>query len=106
MVVIPDSITLGTAKDYEYIVAVKGDISGNSKITVTPDPTITMVEQARVDQKSDVVGTVTLSKQSWTQSEINDQTYVQTTGKVSVPKLTSGTWKGQFHFVIQNQKMG
>ncbi|WP_281520244.1 hypothetical protein [Massilicoli timonensis] len=105
-VVIPDSITLGTAKDYEYIVAVKGDISGNSKITVTPDPTITMVEQARVDQKSDVVGTVTLSKQSWTQSEINDQTYVQTTGKVSVPKLTSGTWKGQFHFVIQNQKMG
>lgn len=107
---IPKIITLdGQTKEGVYQVKVKGDISGNQKISVTTPATFTMGEQnATVNKKADVTATIYDeanggAKTEWTQSEIKADTYVgtgTTIGKISAKDITAGSWKGTFDFSI------
>lgn len=104
-VVIPKVITLdGSTKAGDYQVAVKGDISGNQKISVTTPDTFEMAEQnATVAQKDNVTATIAGAKTEWTQSEIKADTYDgtgTTKGTITADGITAGSWKGTFDFSI------
>lgn len=104
-VIIPKVITLdGDTKQGEYQVAVKGDIAGSQKVSVTAPDTFVMSEQnASVAQKDDVTASISGAKTEWTQSEIKADTYDgtgTTVGVVSAGGITAGSWKGTFDFNI------
>ena len=55
-VTIPKTITLGQNKSATYNVKVKGDISGNETVTVTPDATMQLTDS---NGKAAVTGIIT-----------------------------------------------
>lgn len=101
-VVIPKNIVLDAAtKASDYTVKVSGDISSDKKITVTPDATFAMKDQATAGtKKADVTAAVTQAKKDWTSAEVCKPEGTTTSGNISAAGLTSGNWKGTFQFNI------
>lgn len=98
-VTIPKTITLDTSKEATYDVKVQGDIKGNEAITVTPDSTVAMKD---AKGKSDVTATITQTTTEFNAEAVNQADGASTTGTVSAPDLTAGSWTGALNFVIAN----
>ena len=98
-VTIPKTIVLDTSKEATYDVKVQGDIKGNEAITVTPDSTVAMKD---AKGKSDVTATITQTKTEFNAEAVNQADGASTTGTVSAPDLTAGSWTGALNFVIAN----
>lgn len=96
-VTIPKTITLDTSKEAAYDVKVQGDIKGNEKITITPDSTVAMKD---AKGKSDVTATITQTTTEFNAEAVNQADGASTTGTVSAPDLTAGSWTGALNFVI------
>ena len=104
-VIIPKVITLdGSTRKGDYQVAVKGDLSGNQELSVVPEDSVVLKEQnAGVDAKADVTGSITQAKTVWNQSEMAVDEFTGTgvtVGVVSAGGITAGSWKGTFNFNI------
>lgn len=96
-VLIPKTITItGNPGTGSYTVGVKGDIGSNKKVVVTPASTVTMSQL----NKTDITATVTQTKTEWTYNEINTSTYAETTGTLTTPSASAGTWKGTMTFTV------
>lgn len=101
IVTIPKKITLDETKSSTYNVNVIGDIASDEKVTVVPDASFLMKDQATVGTlKEDITATVTQDKTEWTSPEIAVEGGSTTDGEVSAPDLTAGNWKGTFNFYI------
>ena len=98
-VTIPKNIALNTSKEATYDVKVQGDIKGNEAITVTPDSTVAMKD---AKGKSDVTATITQTKTEFNSTEVNQADGASTTGTVSAPDLTAGSWAGALNLAIAN----
>ena len=101
IVTIPKKITLDSDKTSAYEVNVIGDIASDEKVTVVPDASFLMKDQATVGTlKEDITATVAQDKTEWTSPEIVVEGGSTTDGSVSAPDLTAGSWKGTFNFDI------
>lgn len=96
-VTIPKTIVLDTSKEATYDVKVQGDIKGNEVITVTPDSTVAMKD---AKGKSDVTATITQTATEFNAEAVNRVDGTSTTGNVSAPDLTAGSWTGTLNFAI------
>ena len=96
-VTIPKTITLGQNKSATYGVKVKGDISGNETVTVTPDATMQLTDS---NGKAAVTGTITQDVTEFAATEVNLPDGNSTTGNIEANELTSGDWSGNFEFAI------
>ena len=96
-VTIPKTITLGQNKSATYGVKVKGDISGNETVTVTPDATMQLTDS---NGKAAVTGTITQDVTKFAATEVNLPDGNSTTGNIVANDLTSGDWSGNFEFAI------
>ena len=96
-VTIPKTITLGQNKSATYNVKVKGDISGNETVTVTPDATMQLTDS---NGKAAVTGTITQDITEFAAETVNLPDGVGTTGNIVANGLTSGDWLGNFEFAI------
>lgn len=76
-----------------YSINIIGDISGDEKLSVIPDSTITLVSSG----KDNVVATVTQDKTKWIYSELN----TVASGNISVDGITAGNWEGFLNFDIE-----
>lgn len=107
-VTIPKTIILdGATKASDYTINVKGDISSDKQVKVSPDATFDMVDQANVtNKKANVVASVTQEETIWTSVEVCQLDETATSigtnkdGNISATGLTSGAWKGTFNFSI------
>lgn len=102
-VTIPKTIVLdGSTKTSDYDVNVKGDISSDKQVKVTPDTTFKMKDQSNAtNKKTDVDATVTQEETTWSSSEVNVTTTGTTkNGNISAIGLTAGSWKGTFNFSV------
>ena len=102
-VTIPKKIALdGSTKASDYDVNVKGDISSDKQVTVTPDASFKMKDQSTTaKKKADVDATVTQAEKTWSSEEVNVTTTGTTkNGNISATGLTSGSWKGTFNFSV------
>lgn len=52
--------------------------------------------------KSDVTATITQTKTEFNSTEVNQADGASTTGTVSAPDLTAGSWAGALNFAIAN----
>ena len=100
-VTIPKTITLGQNKSATYDVKVKGDISGNETVTVTPDATLQLTDS---NGKAAVTGTITQDITEFAATEVNQTEGSSTTGDVVANDLTAGNWSGNFEFAIGVEK--
>ncbi len=100
-VTIPKTITLGQNKSATYGVRVKGDISGNETVTVTPDATLQLTDS---NGKAAVTGTITQDITEFAADQVNLPDGGSTTGNIVANGLTSGDWSGNFEFVIEVNK--
>ena len=96
-VTIPKTITLGQNKSATYGVKVKGDISGNETVTVTPDATLQLTDS---NGKAAVTGTITQDVTEFAADQVNLPDGGSTTGNIVANGLTSGDWSGNFEFAI------
>ena len=96
-VTIPKTITLGQNKSATYDVKVKGDISGNETVTVTPDATLQLTDS---NGKAAVTGTITQDITEFAADQVNLPDGGSTTGNIVANDLTSGDWIGSFEFAI------
>ena len=96
-VTIPKTITLGQNKSATYDVKVKGDISGNETVTVTPDATVQLTDS---NGKAAVTGTITQDITEFAADQVNLPDGGSTTGNIVANELTSGDWSGNFEFAI------
>jgi hypothetical protein len=96
-VTIPKTIILGQNKSATYDVKVKGDISGNETVTVTPDATLQLTDS---NGKAAVTGTITQDVTEFAAAEVNLPDGGSTTGNIVANELTSGDWSGNFEFAI------
>ena len=96
-VTIPKTITLGQNKSATYGVKVKGDISGNETVTVTPDATMQLTDS---NGKAAVTGTITQDITEFAADQVNLPDGGGTTGSIVANDLTSGDWSGNFEFAI------
>ncbi len=96
-VTIPKTITLGQNKSATYNVKVKGDISGNETITVTPDATVQLTDS---NGKAAVTGTITQDITEFAADQVNLPDGGGITGNIVANDLTSGDWSGNFEFAI------
>lgn len=102
-VTIPKTIVLdGSTKASDYNVNVKGDISSDKQVTVTPDASFKMKDQSSAaKKKADVDATVTQAEKTWSSAEVDvASTGTTKNGNISATGLTSGSWKGTFNFSI------
>lgn len=98
---VPKTIILdGATGNGAYTVAVKGNISGNQTIKITPEATFSLKEQAVTDAKSDIVANVTQNKTAWTTSEITNSSWTTQNASISAT-LSAGMWKGNIAFTIE-----
>ena len=93
---IPKTIEITSESTVEYTITVDGKILSNDKITVTPDETVLLKDQAKNSSKKDIEATVEQEKTEWVQSELG----TSTTGSITVGKISAGAWKGQLNFNI------
>ena len=100
-VTIPKTITLGQNKSAIYDVKVKGDISGNETVTVTPDATLQLTDS---NGKAAVTGTITQDITEFAANQVNLPDGGSTTGNIVANGLTSGDWSGNFEFAIGIEK--
>ena len=100
-VTIPKTITLGQNKSATYDVKVKGDISGNEIVTVTPDATLQLTDS---NGKAAVTGTITQDITEFAADQVNLPDGGSTTGNIVANRLTSGDWSGNFEFAINVNK--
>ena len=96
-VTIPKTIILGQNKSATYDVKVKGDISGNETVTVTPDATLQLTDS---NGKAAVTGTITQDVTEFAADQVNLPDGGSTTGNIVANELTSGDWSGNFEFAI------
>ena len=96
-VTIPKTITLGQNKSATYDVKVKGDISGNETVTVTPDATVQLTDS---NGKAAVTGNITQDVTEFAADQVNLPDGGSTTGNIVANELTSGDWSGNFEFAI------
>ena len=96
-VTIPKTIILGQNKSATYDVKVKGDISGNETVTVTPDATLQLTDS---NGKAAVTGTITQDITEFAADQVNLPDGGNTTGNIVANGLTSGDWSGNFEFAI------
>ena len=96
-VTIPKTITLGQNKSATYDVKVKGDISGNETVTVTPDATLQLTDS---NGKAAITGNITQDVTEFAAAEVNQAEGSSTTGNIEANELTSGDWSGNFEFAI------
>ena len=96
-VTIPKTITLGQNKSATYNVKVKGDITGNETVTVTPDATLQLTDS---NGKAAVTGTITQDITEFAADQVNLPNGGSTTGNIVANGLTSGDWSGNFEFAI------
>lgn len=103
-VTIPKKIVLGSEKNSDYNVNVKGDISSTDQVKVAPISKFDMVDTGTVgERKANVEATVTQAETIWSSAEVCNKTGKEgtdKTGNVSALGLTSGTWEGTFTFNI------
>ena len=106
-VTIPKKIALdGSTKTSDY--DVKGDISSDKQVTVTPDASFKMKDQSTAaKKKADVDATVTQASTIWSSEEVNVKSAETTeitgttkNGNISATGLTSSSWKGTFNFSV------
>lgn len=105
---IPKEVVLdGTANgdnSAEYTVSVSGNIASDETINVVPDATFSMkdVKGVKADIKATVAQPVTKFVDSQVSVDGKDDTINlgDTTGKITVENLTSGSWDGSFNFNI------
>ena len=106
--------------DYKFTgsIGVKGDLASGGTIGVAPTPSVTMYDvtqrpgdkptpiptsesdQDGYSHKDAVVATVTQSKQSWTNLEINSSSFTEQPIIVDAGALQAATWKGLLPFTI------
>lgn len=99
-ITIPKEIVMdGATKAADYEVTVKGDIAGDQKITVTPDPSFQLNEDGN---KAPVTCTVTQDDVTFASAEIVDPGKT-VPGSLAAPDLTAGKWSGKFAFTIVYQ---
>lgn len=108
-VTIPKTLVLDASRTAEYTVNVKGDVSSDKQVSVTPQDALTdvqginfyMVDQATAtNKKADVEATVIQDVTVWSSTDICKANGTDRTGNVSAPGLTSGSWAGTFEFSI------
>jgi hypothetical protein len=108
-VTIPKTIVLngtaGAANEAQYDVKVSGNIASNETINVVPVTSFKMSDVKGVKKQLDATVTQTYTKfvdsQVSISSSVKDTMAIgDTTGKVSVADLTSGSWTGNFNFAI------
>jgi hypothetical protein len=108
-VTIPKTIVLngtaGAANEAQYDVKVSGNIASNETINVVPVTSFKMSDVKGVKAQLDATVTQTYTKfvdsQVTISSSVKDTMAIgDTTGKVSVANLTSGSWTGNFNFAI------
>lgn len=110
-VIIPKTIVLdGATKAADYTVNVKGDISSDKQVSVTPQDALEdvagvnfyMIDQAEKGVKKDnVQADVTQAETVWSSAEVCvAETGTTKNGKVAAPDITAGDWKGTFTFNI------
>ena len=102
-VTIPKTITLGQNKSATYGVKVKGDISGNETVTVTPDATVQLTDS---NGKAAVTGTITQDITEFAADQVNLPDGGSTTGNIVANELTSGDWSGNFEFAVGIESYG
>ena len=102
-VTIPKTITLGQNKSATYDVKVKGDISGNETVTVTPDATLQLTDS---NGKAAVTGTITQDITEFAADQVNLPDGSSTTGNIVANELTSGDWSGNFEFAVGIESYG
>jgi hypothetical protein len=109
-VTIPKTIVLngavGAANEASYDITVSGNIASDEVVSVTPDASFQMTDNKGV--KSALTATVTQTVTKFVDSQVTIPTSTKdtialgkTTGKVSVANLSSGSWTGNFNFVIK-----
>lgn len=103
-VTIPKKIVLGSEKNSDYNVNVKGDISSTDQVKVAPISKFDMVDIGTVgERKANVEATVTQNDTIWSSAQVCNKTGKEgtdKTGNVSALGLTSGKWEGTFTFNI------
>ena len=97
---IPTEATLEKQASGEYRctvpVKVQGNITGNEKVCVVPDSTVTLTQPG----KADVTGTVTQLKTEFTYADLKDGTIAQTTTDISATELSAGEWTGSYSYAV------
>lgn len=100
-VTIPKRIVLGSEKNSDYNVNVKGDISSTDQVKVAPAASFDMVDIGTVGtRKANVEATVTQAEAVWSSAQVCAENGTDKAGNVSALGLTSGTWEGTFTFNI------
>lgn len=102
-VIISKKISMdSTSNEGTYTVKIKGDIAGNEKIEIVPEPIVTFKQKGKVD----VLGQVLQERTSFKigdgfVTEDNIKEGIETEGKISVDNIGAGEWKGTFNFDIR-----
>lgn len=115
---LPSKIKLeNTDNNWRYTgqVGVKGDIDAGKTVNVTPDNTVTVYDvtcRPTTDVPTDIDdqdyahkeakdANVTQNKTSWSQTDINENSYNDTDITLDAGEMQSGTWKGILNINIE-----
>lgn len=100
-VTIPKFVTLDSSKTSAYEVTVLGNISSAGKITVIPEESFEMTDQAsKGTPKNPVVASITQDKTEWLWNEILEGSNIIGKGNIDASMLSAGNWEGSFWFNI------
>jgi len=98
-ITIPKKVVM-TTKTATYTVSVTGDFSSDEKITVVPEASFRMSDQAEVaNKKPDVTATIAQDKTGW----LFNETATKGNGTITANDLSAGNWAGTFNFTISKQ---